>query len=200
MVVAQPKPFRARLAESAFESRRQSAASITRRNAEMRRDKSALPSAPSLLSFVCDICCGRLSHARFNRALGLIALAASARADTCVFLGNSITQGVRTEAKTVTAEERFSFLIAGNRGCREINVGVPSDTAAGMIKRFERDVAANSPSLGDNENDYWPDHNITVEMSEKNLRSIIDRARRLNRDCSDDTTPDQGYWAVSRGA
>jgi lysophospholipase L1-like esterase len=84
---------------------------------------------------------------------GLLALgvAAAARAedfairdgDTVVFLGDSIT-AARVYGKLV---ENYTLLRYPQRKVRFLNAGIGGDTAAGGLKRLERDVFANGATL-----------------------------------------------------
>jgi lysophospholipase L1-like esterase len=65
---------------------------------------------------------------------------------TVVFLGDSITYGVRTPGPTAT--QIFSYLIGNQRGFSTIiNAGIPGDTAAGGYARLATDVIAHSPKV-----------------------------------------------------
>jgi lysophospholipase L1-like esterase len=63
--------------------------------------------------------------------------------DTVVFLGDSIT-AARTYGKII---ENYTLLRFPDRKVRFINAGVGGDTAAGGLKRLERDVLAHKPTV-----------------------------------------------------
>lgn len=87
--------------------------------------------------------------------LGLLAAGAAAPAraragdfalkdgDTVVFLGDSIT-AARTYGKIV---ENYTLLRFPGRKVRFVNAGVGGDTAAGGLKRLDRDVFAHAPTV-----------------------------------------------------
>src|SRR5581483_8385202 len=94
-------------------------------------------------------CNMRLGHLFLLTALGPLALGPTpgARADdfaardgdTVAFLGDSIT-AARVYGKII---EDYTLLRFPERKVRFINVGIGGDTAAGGLKRLERDVFAN---------------------------------------------------------
>jgi lysophospholipase L1-like esterase len=63
--------------------------------------------------------------------------------DTVVFLGDSIT-AARTYGKIV---ENYTLLRYPDRKVRFVNAGVGGDTAAGGLKRLERDVLVHKPTV-----------------------------------------------------
>lgn len=63
--------------------------------------------------------------------------------DTVVFLGDSIT-AARTYGKII---ENYTLLRYPDRKVRFVNAGVGGDTAAGGLKRLERDVLAHKPTV-----------------------------------------------------
>src|SRR5438270_12355892 len=63
--------------------------------------------------------------------------------DTVVFMGDSIT-AARTYGKII---ENFTLLRFPRRKVRFVNVGIGGDTAAGGLKRLERDVFAHKATL-----------------------------------------------------
>src|SRR5262245_2740383 len=63
--------------------------------------------------------------------------------DTVVFLGDSIT-AARTYGKII---ENYTLLRFPDRKMRFINSGVGGDTAAGGLKRLDRDVFAHKPTV-----------------------------------------------------
>ncbi|MBP3954393.1 SGNH/GDSL hydrolase family protein [Gemmata sp. G18] len=63
--------------------------------------------------------------------------------DTVVFLGDSIT-AAQTYGKIV---ENYTLLRYPDRKVRFVNAGVGGDTAAGGLKRLERDVLAHKPTV-----------------------------------------------------
>src|SRR5689334_13631548 len=63
--------------------------------------------------------------------------------DTVVFLGDSIT-AARTYGKIV---ENYTLLRFPDRKVRFVNAGWGGDTAAGGLKRLERDVFAHHPTV-----------------------------------------------------
>jgi lysophospholipase L1-like esterase len=63
--------------------------------------------------------------------------------DTVVFLGDSIT-AARTYGKLV---ENYTLLRFPDRKLRFVNAGVGGDTAAGGLKRLERDVFSHKPTV-----------------------------------------------------
>src|SRR5205823_11476968 len=83
--------------------------------------------------------------------LSLLALTPAARAedfairdgDTVVFMGDSIT-AARVYSKII---ENYTLLRFPERKVRFINVGQGGDTAAGGLKRLERDVFAHKVTL-----------------------------------------------------
>lgn len=87
----------------------------------------------------------------FLAVVGLATLPSASRADdfalrdgdTVVFLGDSIT-AARTYGKLV---ENYTLLRFPNRKVRFINAGRGGDTAAGGLKRLDRDVFAHNPTV-----------------------------------------------------
>src|SRR6186713_1272619 len=63
--------------------------------------------------------------------------------DTVVFLGDSIT-AARTYGKLI---ENYTLLRFPDRKVRFVNAGVGGDTAAGGLKRLDRDVFAHKPTV-----------------------------------------------------
>jgi lysophospholipase L1-like esterase len=63
--------------------------------------------------------------------------------DTVVFLGDSIT-AARTYGKLI---ENYALLRYPDRKVRFVNAGVGGDTAAGGVKRLERDVLSHKPTV-----------------------------------------------------
>ena len=62
-----------------------------------------------------------------------------------VFIGDSITKGVRTG---VTETDTFVYKVATTKGFSSyLNKGVPNDTADGGLARFSSDVLAHNPDL-----------------------------------------------------
>lgn len=119
----------------------------------------------------------------------------------CAFLGDSITAGVR-KSPTVTEKQRFTYLVAKRKKCKEVNAGVGSDTTTLMLERFDRDVAQHKPNLiyVMSENDYWPLSKISLEESEKNIREIIGKAKAIGAEVQIVTPPPVGVWDQVCGA
>src|ERR687897_1197137 len=63
--------------------------------------------------------------------------------DTVVFLGDSIT-AARTYGKVI---ENYTLLRYPDRKVRFVNAGWGGDTAAGGLKRLDRDVFAHNPTV-----------------------------------------------------
>jgi lysophospholipase L1-like esterase len=93
-----------------------------------------------------------MSLARFSLFLSLTLGSASVvkadefairDSDTVVFLGDSIT-AARTYGKIV---ENYTLLRYPDRKVRFVNAGVGGDTAAGGLKRLDRDVLAHKPTV-----------------------------------------------------
>src|SRR4051794_22126150 len=108
--------------------------------------------------------------------VSVIALATlSARAaDKIVFLGDSITHN-DTYPRLVAQ----ALKDAGQDPPVCINSGINGDTAAGMLKRFDRDVLAHKPTLmtlsaGINDSRL----NVADEDYEKTITAIVDRAEK----------------------
>lgn len=96
-----------------------------------------------------------------------------------VFMGDSITQGVRTG---VTASQIFSYLIGNQRGFTTIvNKGVPNDTAAGGLTRLQADVINENPDslvLMFGTNDVF--NGVSVASFKADMTSIIQQAKAAN--------------------
>src|SRR5437667_8277418 len=89
--------------------------------------------------------------------------------DRIVFLGDSITDG---HTLPLLAQQAL-------KSPRCINAGVAGDTAAGMLKRLERDVLSRKPTrvvLSAGINDVF--HKVTPEAYERDLRAIAERLKK----------------------
>ena len=89
--------------------------------------------------------------------------------DRIVFLGDSITDG---HTLPLLVQQAL-------KSPRCINAGVAGDTAAGMLKRLERDVLSRKPTrvvLSAGINDVF--HKVTPEAYERDLRAIAERLKK----------------------
>jgi len=98
---------------------------------------------------------------------------------TVVFLGDSITLGVRTG---VGATDIFSYKIGNARGFSTIiNSGLANDTAAGGVARLSTDVLAHSPKscvIMYGTNDVY--NGITVSAYKASMKSIVQTLKANN--------------------
>jgi lysophospholipase L1-like esterase len=91
---------------------------------------------------------------------------------TVVFLGDSITLGIRTG---VSATDIFSYKIGNARGFSTIiNSGVANDTAAGGLARLSTDVLAHNPqccAIMFGTNDVY--NSVSVASYKASMKSIV---------------------------
>lgn len=122
---------------------------------------------------------------------GFSAEAHDAAPRTCVFIGDAITVGVRNKPVAVTANQRFSYLVAKQTKCREVNIGAGPDTTDAMLARFDNDVPQHKPSIIYimTQNDFWPLSQVPLQRSETNLRALIEKGKALGAEVQLITPP-----------
>jgi acyl-CoA thioesterase-1 len=114
-------------------------------------------------------------------AVALIAVAAYvsvASQEVCLFLGDSITLGARTTPAIVKENERFSYMVARDLNCVEVNAGISRDTSIGGISRLPGLLAARRfdrifVMFGTNDA-HW---GVSPRDYERSMRKIIEAAR-----------------------
>jgi acyl-CoA thioesterase-1 len=104
--------------------------------------------------------------------------APSAQARTLVFLGDSLTAGYGLDRDSAFPALIEARLKAAGRPWKVVNAGVSGDTTAGGVTRLDWVLRARPDvlvvALGANDGL----RGIPVEASEKNLRTILERARK----------------------
>jgi lysophospholipase L1-like esterase len=105
-----------------------------------------------------------------------LAALSSGAAERIVFLGDSITHNDTYQRLIVQALKD-----AGQEPPTCVNSGIGGDTAAGMLKRFDRDVLAHKPTMmtlsaGINDSRL----NVSDADYEKTITAIADRATKNN--------------------
>ena len=103
----------------------------------------------------------------------------------CIF-GDSITQGFSDEESGGWVSRLFAHTISKDSNLNIFNLGIGGDTTAGIIARFEREIATRNPdflvfAIGINDAVTYQDKGVSVseESFSENIRTIIDRAELL---------------------